>query len=129
MKILLVHNEYQERGGEDSVLEAERDMLADNGVQVATHLSTNHEINSLGGRIRAFAQVANNPAEVAGIMAKVREGHFDLVHVHNFLPLISPAFHEAVAAAGLPVVQTLHNYRLLCGVPRQHLWPRFEVVI
>jgi len=38
----------------------------------------------------------------------------DVVHFHNTLPLISPAAYYACADAGVPVVQTLHNYRLLC---------------
>ena len=46
---------------------------------------------------------------------RARQGGFDLVHVHNFFPLISPALHPALARAGFPVVQTLHNYRLLCA--------------
>ncbi|MCE3247877.1 MAG: glycosyl transferase family 1, partial [Geminicoccaceae bacterium] len=49
-----------------------------------------------------------------GIRARLRERRYDLVHVHNFFPLISPAVYHAAQAEGCAVVQTLHNYRLWC---------------
>jgi len=48
---------------------------------------------------------------MAKILAQERP---DLVHVHNVFPLISPAIYYACQQASVPVVQTLHNYRLIC---------------
>ena len=48
------------------------------------------------------------------LRAQLRERHYDIVHVHNFFPLISPAVYYAAQAEGCSVVQTLHNYRLSC---------------
>jgi len=115
MKILLVHNRYQYRGGEDTVFAFEHELLASSGVAVETHVTDNHAISSLSGKLRAFWQVTDNKPEVATIVARATSGRFDLVHVHNFFPLISPALHPALHRAGVPVVQTLHNYRLLCA--------------
>lgn len=115
MKVLLVHNRYQERGGEDSVFEAERALLEGAGATVEAHEATNHCIDSLASRIGAFARVSRNGPAIAPLLERVREARFDVVHIHNFFPLLSPYLHEALAGCGLPVVQTLHNFRLLCA--------------
>lgn len=115
MKVLLVHNRYQERGGEDVVFEAERALLERAGVTVETHETTNHRIDSLASRIGAFTRVTKNRPAIAPLLARVRNSRFEVVHVHNFFPLLSPYLHQALADCGLPVVQTLHNFRLLCA--------------
>lgn len=115
MKVLLVHNRYQEQGGEDTIFAFEQDLLTSAGIDVATHMADNHAIVSLADRVKAFRQVAANPAMARTITAQAVTGGFDLVHIHNFFPLISPALHIALHQAGVPVVQTLHNYRLLCA--------------
>src|SRR5690606_25449192 len=46
---------------------------------------------------------------------KIEEFKPDIVHVHNFFPLLSPAVYDAANAAGVPVVQTFHNYRTICA--------------
>lgn len=115
MKILLVHNRYQQRGGEDAVFETERALLEAAGIAVETHEVSNDRITSLASRIGAFARVAGNRPAVRSVLEQAKGGGFDLVHVHNFFPLLSPLLHEALSSCGLPVVQTLHNYRLLCA--------------
>lgn len=115
MKVLLVHNRYRERGGEDVVFEAERDLLRSRGMEVETATADNHAIATGADRIRALARMADHPRHHAPVVERLRAGRFDLVHVHNFFPLLSPGLHRAIAALGVPVVQTLHNYRLLCA--------------
>ena len=115
MKVLLVHNRYQERGGEDTVFAFERDMLQASGVGVETHVADNDAISSWATKFKAFWRVTGNQTEVAAVVERVKAGGFDLVHVHNFFPLVSPGLHPALARAGVPVVQTLHNYRLMCA--------------
>ena len=113
MRILLVHNRYAYRGGEDAVFEQERDLLLTQGHLVVEYTKDNREIDAdrkLGLALGTiWAQGAYN--ECSHLMADFRP---DIVHVHNTLPLISPAVYYAAARHAKPVVQTLHNYRLIC---------------
>ena len=116
MKILAIHNEYQQRGGEDAVLQAEAQLLGEHGHTVVRYQRNNSELRERGGfsSLRAgFEAVwaSRSYREVAVLIAKERP---QVAHFHNTLPLISPAAYYACAEAGVPVVQTLHNYRLLC---------------
>ncbi len=116
MKILAIHNEYQQRGGEDAVLQAEARLLGEHGHTVVRYQRNNSELRERGGfsSLRAgFEAVwaSRSYREVAELIAEERP---QVAHFHNTLPLISPAAYYACAEAGVPVVQTLHNYRLLC---------------
>lgn len=115
MKVLLAHNRYQQRGGEESVFENERALLEAAGVEVSTHEIHNDQIQTASARAAAFLKAAGNRAMAKTLVERATAGSFDLVHIHNFFPLLTPAAHIALAAAGVPVVQTLHNYRLLCA--------------
>jgi glycosyltransferase involved in cell wall biosynthesis len=112
-RVLVVHNGYQQRGGEDSVVEAEMALLQAGGHAVQAYLRHNDEIASLS-RAQLLGDALwsrRTRAEVAALIEGFRP---DVVHVHNTHPLISPSLHWAAARAGVPVVQTLHNFRLLC---------------
>lgn len=116
MKVLLVHNEYQQPGGEDIVFRQEARLLSRFGHQVLTYKRSNHEVSEYSGiqrlllpRRLIWAEDARQ--EVARILAQVRP---DIVHVHNTFTQISPSVYIACRSAGIPVVQTLHNFRLLC---------------
>jgi len=116
VKILAIHNEYQQRGGEDAVLQAEARLLGEHGHTVVRYQRNNSELRERGGfsSLRAgFEAVwaSRSYREVAELIAEERP---QVAHFHNTLPLISPAAYYACAEAGVPVVQTLHNYRLLC---------------
>ena len=116
MKILVVHNSYQQRGGEEAVVEAEAHLLQAHGHQVVRYERHNDELKSGAalGAIRAGVETvwaARSFREIRALLAKEKP---DIVHFHNTLPLISPSAYYACARAGVPVVQTLHNYRLLC---------------
>lgn len=117
MKILLVHNRYQQKGGEDAVFETERSLLEQSGAEVDVHEVHNAQIKSLADRASAFLHVARNRDAAGAVLSRLEAGGkpFDLVHIHNFMPLLSPWLHRCLSDAGLPVVQTLHNYRLLCA--------------
>ncbi|MBH8571531.1 glycosyltransferase family 4 protein [Nostocaceae cyanobacterium CENA369] len=114
MKLLILHNRYRFAGGEDRVVQAEKRLLEANGHEVILLEENNHSIVSVwdtfvaaGGAIYSFA--AKNRVE-----AEIRRFCPEIVHVHNFFPLLSPAVYDACYSAGVPVVQTLHNYRLAC---------------
>ena len=113
LTVLLLHNRYLEPGGEEAVYQAEGRLLESLGHRVVRYEVGNERVAelstlTLGARtvwsVEAHRQVAR----------LVREARPDVAHVHNTLPLLSPSVHHAISAAGVPVVQTLHNYRLLC---------------
>jgi glycosyltransferase involved in cell wall biosynthesis len=114
MRVLMVHCRYQIRGGEEECYEAEQRLLRAAGVEVDTYEDNNQRIEQLGALRTGLDTVWSSTAYRA-IRARLRERHCDVVHVHNFFPLISPAVYYAAQAEGCSVVQTLHNYRLSCS--------------
>jgi glycosyltransferase involved in cell wall biosynthesis len=116
VKILVAHNFYQWRGGEDAVCEAEINLLREAGHEVIEYLRHNGEIQeysfvekaSLGWRTSWSGRASRELQEILA-----RESP-DVAHFHNTFPLISPSAYYACREAGVPVVHTLHNYRLLC---------------
>ena len=114
MKILLAHNRYASRGGEDTVFDRERDLLRAYGHEVLEYTRENQTIGAAGKIRLAIGAVWSDESykEVKQLMERMRP---DVLHVHNTLPLISPAIYYAASACKVPVVQTLHNYRLLCA--------------
>ena len=115
MKVLLVHNAYQHRGGEDAVVEAEADLLRARGVSVSTHIANNDALSGMSAKLRAAANVEHNASAIAPVIDLARRENPDVIHVHNFFPVLSPGLHLELASRGFPIVQTLHNYRLLCA--------------
>lgn len=115
MKILVVHNRYQQRGGEDSVVDDEIALLRAGGHDVSTVLVTNDTIRTFADKVRAAVNVGGGPLARGLVAEAVRRAQPDVVHVHNFFPLISPRVHGAVRALGPATVQTLHNFRVTCA--------------
>jgi glycosyltransferase involved in cell wall biosynthesis len=113
MDILLVHNYYQQAGGEDQVFASEAQLLEKRGHKIVRYEVRNDAIRSqwlAGTALRTFW----NQQEYKKLRAVMRKHRPQLLHVHNTFPLISPAIYYAAHAEEVPVVQTLHNYRLLC---------------
>jgi glycosyltransferase involved in cell wall biosynthesis len=112
-KLLLVHNYYQQRGGEDVVFEAEARLLEEHGHQVLRYEASNDGLDTMPAWTLARQTVWNSRTyhDVRRLLERERPA---LVHVHNTLPVVSPAVYYAARRAGVPLVQTLHNYRLLC---------------
>ena len=114
MRILFVHNRYQQAGGEDSVVQAEIELLRSRGHQVTLFEENNDGIVGLiNAASTAVESVYSFPAARA-VGHRIDSFRPDIVHVHNFFPRISPSVHYACSDKKVPVVQTLHNYRLLC---------------
>lgn len=117
MKIFVVHNTYQGKGGEDSVVAEETAMLKNKGHTVIEFIKTNRDIYgfSFYGKI----QTLNNMKWSKSIYHEMRQyltkEKPDIVHVHNIFFVISPSVYYACAECNVPVVQTLHNYRMLCS--------------
>ncbi len=116
MRIALFHNRYRERGGEDTLVDTESELLAKGGHEVVRCIVDNREeLSSALGVIRTALRARRNPESAARAARLAGEAPLDVAHVHNFFPVLSPAIHETLSALGVPVVQSLHNYRLLCG--------------
>jgi glycosyltransferase involved in cell wall biosynthesis len=114
MKILLLHNRYQIAGGEDGVVQAEKHLLETNGDQVELLEVSNDDIKSAWDKMTTAVKAVYSYAAKKSVSEKIAQFHPDVVHVHNFFPLLSPAIYDACKEKNLPVVQTLHNYRLAC---------------
>lgn len=114
MKILVVHNYYQIRGGEDVVFENEVRLLREHGHQVEVFAVNNASISGFFGAVMAALGVVFSLPSYFRLRKVLKSFHPDVVHVHNFFPVISPAVFYACRAARVPVVMTLHNYRIVC---------------
>lgn len=115
--ILVVHNRYRQSGGEDAVFDAESVLLARHGHRVERLVVDNDEIPdrpSASYRVRLAVRTVWASAAAEAVAERARVVRANVVHIHNFLPLLSPAVHGAARATGAAVVQTLHNYRLIC---------------
>ncbi|MBU1425982.1 MAG: glycosyltransferase family 4 protein [Gammaproteobacteria bacterium] len=113
MRILIVHNAYQHRGGEDSVVEAEISLLRSRGHDVETYLRSNDDVGGMSSLALA-RQTLWSSRSWRDMAERIDSFRPDIIHVHNTFPLISPSLYWAADRAGVPVVQTLHNFRLMC---------------
>lgn len=118
-RVLQVHNRYQRRGGEDAVVEAEADLLRRHGHAVERYERHNDEVPTLSAARLALDSCWSTRTR-RDLQAAAASFGPDLVHVHNTFPLISPSIYSAARELRLPVLQTLHNFRLLC--PQGTLW-------
>ncbi len=116
LKVLVVHNRYQQPGGEDAVVRAEVRLLRETGHRVVQYARHNREIGSFGGWRKASLLLTTtwdgeSYREISRVIEEVRP---DVAHFHNVVPLVSPSAYYACKRAGVVVVQTLHNYRMSC---------------
>lgn len=116
MKIMMVHNTYREAGGEDVVFESEKRLLERTGHIVIPYVRSNMELQNTSflDRIAIAPRMvwsSKTRQEFAAILESERP---DIVHVHNTFLVISPSIYSACSERRIPVVQTLHNFRLLC---------------
>lgn len=115
LRILLAHNRYQHYGGEDTVVEAEAQLLRDLGHEVDLFLVDNDNIQGLAAKLTAAALTTYNPRSRVALRDRLRAHRPDVVHVHNLFPQLTPAIFDACLDEGVPSVMTLHNYRLGCA--------------
>src|SRR5690606_3101975 len=113
VRVLLVHNHYQQPGGEDQVFREEGALLERFGHTVFRYVLHNDDVEGIGRAALAARTLWSRPA-YRDVERIVRAEGIEVVHVHNTLPLASPAVYWAARKAGAAVVQTLHNFRLLC---------------
>lgn len=113
MRILVCHNYYQQHGGEDVSFADEARLLGEYGHEVTRYTIHNDSIDEMSrwavARRSLWSRQSYNE-----IRALIRERRPDVVHLTNTFPLISPSACYAARREGVPVVQALRNYRLLC---------------
>ena len=117
-RVLQVHTRYREAGGEDRVVDDERHLLESAGVKVDQVIFDNAAIDegSSGGSARAAASAVWSTEAASRVRRAINTSRPDVVHVHNTFVLASPSVFWAANRSAVPVVHTLHNYRLVCPV-------------
>lgn len=111
--ILTVHNRYLIRGGEDEGSEIDCGLLRSHGHKITNYVQDNKKVSELSP-LRVGLRTVWSTEDYKALRNLIRQLKPDVVDVQNFFPLISPAVYYAAKAERVPVVQTLHNYRLLC---------------
>jgi len=96
------------------VVREEHACLEQNGVDVELFSATNDEIVGISRKISTALGIVYNPQSRRALSRKLKEFSPDIVHIHNFFPLLSPSILDACREAGVPSVMTLHNFRILC---------------
>ena len=114
MKILLIHNLYALHGGEDTVFNSEKALLEDNGHQVETLIFDNKNFKGIA-KIKMIYTIFYNSHSAKLLTDKIKAFQPQIIHVHNFFYEASPAIFYVASKYKIPVVQTLHNYRLICA--------------
>jgi glycosyltransferase involved in cell wall biosynthesis len=114
MRILVVHNRYQQAGGEDVVVRAETSLLSSRGHEVETFQEDNVEIVNWSDAALTTVRCVYSYSAARDVRKLIARFQPDVAHIHNFFPRVSPSVHYACLEASIPIVQTLHNYRLLC---------------
>lgn len=115
MKICLIHNEYGKISGEEIVVNRIIELLRANGHDVIYFQRSSAEIPKMRfGMARAFFSAIHSPSSKRAVRRLLEEKRPDIVHIHNLFPLISPSILPECKRAGVPVVMTVHNYRLVC---------------
>ena len=114
--ILLVHNFYKVSGGEDTVFKNEKKMLIDNGNVVYEYTRDNNEINSMKLMHKILLPFINifSLKTYREVKKIIKSKNIDIVHIHNYNNLISPSIFYVCKKFNVPVVQTVHNFRMLC---------------
>ncbi|MFN2382940.1 MAG: glycosyltransferase [Gemmatimonadota bacterium] len=113
MKVFVAHNYYREEGGEDYVFQTECALLDARGHQVIPYTADNDHLPDRPG-VREAMETVWNEKTYDDLRELFRRERPDIAHFHNTFPLISPSAYHAARKEGIPIVQTLHNYRLLC---------------
>lgn len=116
MKIVLVHNTYQQPGGEDAAFQNERNLLTKAGHEVVVYVRSNHDAAQyVSVRQLALAKRAiwasDTREEFSRLLLREKP---QIVHIHNTFLMVSPSIYWACGDVQVPVIQTLHNYRLIC---------------
>jgi len=115
MKILLIHNYYGSRGGEDVSFDSLKNLLASKNIDVVRFTKDLSGLDTAGKKIKNilfFFNSRNTSIELESLLRKEKP---DIANVHNIYPLITPSVYRILHKYNIPIVQTVHNYRLFCS--------------
>ena len=115
-KVLIVHNYYQIPGGEDTVVANEKRLLEEHGHEVVLYTRHNSELKNYSKIQKLLLPISTvfNFQTYQEVKTLIKKENIEIVHVHNTLNIVSPSVYYAAFACKIPVVQTIHNFRLLC---------------
>jgi len=114
MRVLIAHNYYQQAGGEDAVVAEEASLLESHDIAVEIYAKHNDSIKFMP-RAQLTLDTLWSKKSADEVSAVIKRFKPDVIHSHNTFPLISPSLYYAAARQNIPVVQTLHNFRLFCA--------------
>ena len=114
--VLIIHNEYRIAGGEDTVAANEEKLLAEHGHRVIVYKRSNKELDNYTGIKKLLLPFTSvfSLRSYREVKKLIEDNYVDVVHVHNTLTLVSPSVYYAAFRCNVLVVQTMHNFRLLC---------------
>ena len=115
MKILLIHNNYGVYSGEEAVVDQQKALFEQIGHQVNIYRKTTEGIRgTVWGNLKGLLLAFYSPEAVKDIKALMKSDKPDVVIIHNLYPFISPAILKHIKRAGVPIIMTVHNFRLVC---------------
>ncbi len=115
MRILLAHNRYQQRGGEDVVFEQEANLLSAAGHEVAKFIVSNDQIDGFFAKVETTLNILDSRRMVEALSERISSLSPEVVHFHNFFPRMTPGAVRHVVERRIPALQTLHNFRHICA--------------
>jgi len=115
MKVFIIHNKYRYFGGEDSVVDEETKLLKSNNHEVIQLIRNNsEELNSFNSKLNTFKNISYSNESIEILNKKVSKfGLPDIVHIHNTFPLWTYSVLDFFKKKNIPIIMTLHNYRLI----------------
>lgn len=115
MKILIIHNKYGKYSGEEAYVESQINLLRSKRHLVVAYYRSSEEIDKMFlSKFKVFFTALYNRKSIKQLTDLIRKEEPDVVHIHNLYPLISPAILPVIKKMGIPIIMTIHNYRLLC---------------
>ncbi len=113
MKILQVHNRYKQPGGEWTVVNQEQELLKKKHAVDTFFVENSKEIENLADRFKLLLRTHYNSGSKRRVLTQLAGRNYDVMHVHNFFPILSPSIFDAAREQGVPSVMSLHNFRLI----------------
>ncbi len=116
MVILMLHNRYRQRGGEERSVTEQASLLRERGHRVEVLERSSEGLHGFGGQARAARALLRGGESEQEVAELVRRFGVDVVHAHNLHPLFGWRALQAARAAGARTVLQLHNFRLVCAI-------------
>jgi len=115
MRVLFIHNQYQQPGGEDVAVSMEAELLREKGHEVRTVIFQNTDASGGIDQLDMARRAIYNPASYRRVWNEIKDFGPEIIHVHNLFFVASPALLYAAKKLNVPVILTLHNFRLICA--------------